>query len=176
VLDGRAGDAPIISVEVDHPRREYATRDATDVLTWQSAPAGLGPTATVSSVTLTTGADVESYGDWAQRIIGRLQERPASGNRADWKAWCEAFTGLDIRQVWVYPLLQPPATYPGAGTENVLGCVTVVCAGPAQGDNPENSRSIGASGASRSTRSRRTSRGSSTRRASWSPTASNSAP
>ena len=123
------------------------TRDVTDVLTWQSAPSGMGPNGTVSAL-ITTGADTESYGDWAQRIIGRLQERPASGNRADWKAWCEAFTGLDIRQVWVYPLLQPPATYPGAGTENVLGCVTVVCAGPAQGDNPENSRSIGASGAS----------------------------
>ena len=121
------------------------TRDVTDVLTWQSAPAGMGPNGTVSAV-ITTGADVESYGDWAQRIIGRLQERPASGNRADWKAWCEAFTGLDIRQVWVYPLLQPPATYPGAGTENVLGCVTVVCAGPAQGDSPTNTRSIGASG------------------------------
>jgi uncharacterized phage protein gp47/JayE len=144
VLDG-AGEG-IISVE-STTLGASTTRDASDVLTWQSAPAGLDPTATVIS-TLTTGADVESYGDWAQRIIGRLQERPASGNRADWKAWCEAFTGLDIRQVWVYPLLQPPATYPGAGTENVLGCVTVVCAGPAQGDNPENSRSIGASGAS----------------------------
>lgn len=120
------------------------TRDAGDVLTWQSAPAGLDPTGTVAT-TVTTGADVESIGDWAQRIIARLQERPASGNRADCKAWVEAFTGLDIRQVWVYPLLQPPASAPGLGTENVLGCVTVVAAGPAQGDSTSNTRVIGGS-------------------------------
>ena len=65
------------------------TRDSGDVLTWQSAPSGLNPTGAVAS-TVTTGADVESIGDWAQRIISRLQERPASGNRADWKAWAEA--------------------------------------------------------------------------------------
>lgn len=140
VLDG-AGEG-IISV-ASTIIGASTTRDAGDTLTWQSAPAGLSPNATVIS-TLTTGADTESYGDWAQRIIGRLQERPASGNRADWKAWCEAFTGLDIRQVWVYPLLQPPATPPALGTINVLGCVTVVCAGPAQGDNPSNSRILGA--------------------------------
>lgn len=136
-----SGNAPL-SVEATTTGAS-TTRDVTDVLTWQSAPAGLGPNGTVSAVT-TTGADVENYGDWSQRIIGRLQERPASGNRADWKAWCEAFTGLDIRQVWVYPLLQPPATAPGLGTINVLGCVTVVCAGPAQGDNPTNTRILGA--------------------------------
>lgn len=118
------------------------TRDTGDVLTWQSAPSGLNPTGTVAS-TVTTGADVESIGDWAQRIIGRLQERPASGNRADWKAWVEAFKGLDIRQVWVYPLLQPPASVPGLGTQNILGCVTVVCAGPAQGDSVTNTRILG---------------------------------
>lgn len=120
------------------------TRDAGDVLTWQSAPAGLSPTATVST-SITTGADVESIGDWAQRIIGRLRERPGSGNRADVKAWCEAFTGLDIRGVWVYPLLQPPASAPGLGTENVLGCWTAVCAGPPQGDRPNNTRVLGGS-------------------------------
>lgn len=118
------------------------TRDTGDVLTWQSAPSGLNPTGTVAS-TVTTGADVESIGDWAQRIIGRLQERPASGNRADWKAWAEAFKGLDIRQVWVYPLLQPPASVPGLGATNVLGCVTVVCAGPPQGDSVTNTRILG---------------------------------
>ncbi len=118
------------------------TRDAGDVLTWQSAPAGLSPTATVST-SITTGADVESIGDWAQRIIGRLRERPGSGNRSDWKAWVEAFTGLDIRDVWVYPRIRPPASAPGLGEPETLGCVTIVVAGPSQGDRPDNTRVLG---------------------------------
>ena len=109
------------------------TRDSGDVLTWQSAPSGLNPTGAVAS-TVTTGADVESIGDWAQRIISRLQERPASGNRADWQDWVEGYTGTTIQRAYVYPLLAPPASYPGAGTPDTPGCVTVVAVGPAQGD------------------------------------------
>lgn len=122
------------------------SRDVGDVLTWQSAPAGLNPTATVASIT-SPGADGESVGDLAMRIIGRLRERPASGNAADWRAWCQGFTAYDIRDVWVYGLLQPPEFYPGAGAYPVLGCVTAVCAGPPQGDSPTNTRRIGSSGA-----------------------------
>lgn len=115
------------------------SRTVAEVLTWQSAPAGLDPTGTVASVT-TSGEEAEGYQAWAQRIIGRLRERPASGNRADWKAWVEAYTALDITDVYVYPLLEPPAAYPGTGTVGVLGCVTVVAVGPAQGDSPTNTR------------------------------------
>jgi len=112
------------------------TRAVGDVLTWQSAPAGLNPTGTVAGIT-TAGDDAESYQDWALRIIGRLRERPASGNRADWAAWVEAYTALDIVSVYVYPLTQPLT---GAA---VLGCVTVVAVGPAQGDSITNTRILG---------------------------------
>lgn len=112
------------------------TRAVGDVLTWQSAPAGLNPTGTVASV-VTAGDDAESYQSWAQQIISRLRERPASGNRADWAAWVQAYTALDIREVYVYPTTQPTT---GAAT---LGCVTVVAVGPAQGNSTSNTRILG---------------------------------
>ena len=121
------------------------TRAVGDVLTWQSAPSGLNPTGTVASV-VTAGDDAESYQAWAARITARLQERPASGNRADWQAWVLSYTALDIRQAYVYPLLQPANSYPaaiGSGTTGVLGCVTVVAMGPPQGDSTTNTRILG---------------------------------
>lgn len=121
------------------------TREVGDVLTWSVAPAGLNPTGTVATIT-TDGADEESIEDYRQRIIERLQERPASGNRADWRDWVESFEGLAITDAYVYPLLMPPASYPGAGTPGTLGTVTVVAVGPPQGDETSNSRVLGTPG------------------------------
>lgn len=120
------------------------TRDVGDTLTWSVAPAGLNPTGTVA--TSTAGADEESVADYRQRIIERLQERPASGNRADWRDWVEAFEGVAVTDAYVYPLLMPPAAYPGAGTPGTLGCVTVVAVGPAQGSDTTNTRVLGTPG------------------------------
>ena len=117
------------------------TRTATDVLTFVSTPTGLDATGTVASVA-TTGTDQESYSAWAARIIARRQERPASGNRADWQDWVEGYTGTTITRAYVYPLLAPPASYPGAGTPDTPGCVTVVAVGPAQGDVLTNTRVV----------------------------------
>ena len=117
------------------------TRAIGDVLTFSSAPSGLNPTAPVTSVT-TSGESAESFQAWALRIIERLQERPASGNRADWQAWVLAYTGTPIVDAYVYPLLEPPASTPGNGTPDVLGCVTVVAVGPAQGDDTTNTRIV----------------------------------
>jgi len=124
---------------------EATTRNVGDVLTWQSAPAGLNPTATVAG-TITPGADVESIGSLAARITAALRDRPAGGNAADWRAWALAFVGYDIRDVWVYRRLRPPTYYPGPGDECIDGCVTLVCAGPAQGDRVENTRILGGDG------------------------------
>lgn len=115
------------------------TRTVGDTLTWQSAPAGLNPTGVVASV-VTAGDDAETFQQWAQRIVSRLRERPASGNRADWAAWVQAYTALDIQSVYVYPLVQPVTDTP-----LTLGCVTVVAVGPAQGDSVTNSRVLGGS-------------------------------
>lgn len=115
---------------------------ASTTLTWSSTPTNANPTATVAS-TVTTGTDEETDAAYAARLIARRQERPASGNRADWRHWVEAYDGVE--EAYVYPLLQPPAAYPGAGTANVLGCVTVLAVGPAQGDGTTNKRIVGGS-------------------------------
>lgn len=122
------------------------TRDVGDTLTFSSAPSGLNPTGAVASV-VTTGADEETIQAWRQRIVDRLRFRPSGGNAADWRAWALSYLGRDIREAWVYPLLQPPSSYPGLGTEGILGCLTVVVAGPPQGDSKRNTRVFGTSGA-----------------------------
>ena len=120
------------------------TRAVADVLTFVSAPSGLNATGIVA--TETDGGNEESDEDYAARIISRMRERPGSGNRADWKAWVEEYTGAPgdpgIEDVYVYPLLEPPATYPGTGTPDTPGTVTVVAVGPAQGDDTTNTRIV----------------------------------
>ena len=127
---GHTGTITVTAVEIG----AAGTRAVGDTLTWVSTPTGLNATGTVASV-VTTGTDQESYSAWAQRIIARRQERPASGNRADWQDWVERYTGTTVARAYVYPLLAPPASYPGAGTPDTPGCVTVVAVGPAQGDD-----------------------------------------
>lgn len=101
------------------------------VLTWTSTPTNLNPTATVQSTT-TAGVAEESNEAFARRIIARRQERPASGNRSDWRDWATSVTG--VSDAYVYPLMNP------SGTTGVYGCVTVVALGPAQGNNTTNTR------------------------------------
>lgn len=111
------------------------TRAAGAKLTFVATPVGINSTGTVTGAPTTPGTDQESLADWATRIIARRQERPASGNRADWQAWVESYTGSTVARAFVYPLLAPPASFPGAGTPETPGCVTVVAVGPAQGDS-----------------------------------------
>jgi hypothetical protein len=75
-------------------------------------------------------------------LLGRLQDRPASGNRSDWRSWVTGYLGTTVANAYVYPLLKPPAVPPGVGTTDTLGCVSVVAVGPAQGDNLVNTRII----------------------------------
>lgn len=112
------------------------SRVAGGVLTFVATPTGLDSTATVAASPVPTpGVGEESDADYAARIIARRQERPASGNRADWQDWVEGYQGTTITRAYVYPLLEPPTSYPGAGVADTLGCVTVVAVGPAQGDS-----------------------------------------
>jgi uncharacterized phage protein gp47/JayE len=104
------------------------------VLTWSSAPTGFASASnTVSDIIL--GDDIEDIETYRAAIIARRRNRPASGNREDWKEWAEQCAGVE--QAWVYPLLSP------GGTPNTLGCVTVVCAGAVQGNQVHNTRVIG---------------------------------
>lgn len=118
-----------------------ATRAIGDVLTFVTTPTGLNSTGTVAS-SLRAGTDAETDVELAARIIARRRERPGSGNRADWREWVKSYTGTEITDAYVYPLLAPPASFPGAGTADTPGCVTVVAIGPAQGDSTTNTRIV----------------------------------
>ena len=125
--------------------------EADTVLTWSSAPSGMGATGTIvddadvspapSPSYEREGEDAESDADLQTRILEILRERPASGNRADWRAKALEISGVGA--AYVYPLLAPPASYPGSGTAHTPGCVTVVLLGPAQGDSTNPTRRIG---------------------------------
>lgn len=101
------------------------------VLTWSAAPTGFASTATVTEIT-TEGEDIETVASWAERIVERLQERPASGNRADWRAWAESVDG--VGDVFVHCCAEPPnLTVAPARPDivpNVLGCVSIVVTNP----------------------------------------------
>jgi len=111
------------------------------VLTWSTTPSGMGATGTVTTGSGTrSGADEETDADLQTRLLELMRERPASGNRADWRAKAMEIDGVE--GAFVYPLLAPPASAPGVGTPHTPGCVTVVVVGPAQGDSTTNSRVI----------------------------------
>lgn len=131
VLDGSGNGS--ITVTADDAG-SAGTLAAGTVLTWQSAPAGLDSTGTVSA-TVTSGEDAETTDELRARVLSRLRQRPASGNSEDWRDWCESCDG--VTRAYVYPLLQP-STVSG----DTLGCVTVVVMGPAQGTNPTNTSVI----------------------------------
>jgi hypothetical protein len=118
-----------------------SNRDVGDVLTFTSTPTGLNSTGTVATI-VRAGTDAESDASLAQRIITRRRERPGSGNRADWRGWTLTYTGTEIADAYVYPLLAPPVSFPGAGTPSTPGTVTVVATGPAQGDDVTNTRIV----------------------------------
>jgi len=103
------------------------------VLTFQTAPAGLlAPMSVLSCVPAVGPATDEVY---RAVLLGRLRDRPASGNRSDWRSWVTGYLGTSVAAAYVYPLLKPPAVVPGTGTVGTLGCVSVVAVGPAQGDS-----------------------------------------
>lgn len=118
-----------------------SNRDVGDVLTFTSTPTGLNSTGTVATI-VRAGTDAESDASLAQRIITRRRERPGSGNRADWRGWTLTYTGTEIADAYVYPLLAPPVSFPGAGTPSTPGTLTVVATGPAQGDDVTNTRIV----------------------------------
>jgi hypothetical protein len=112
------------------------------VLTWSSAPSGMGSTGTINGATR-AGEEAEDDAALQTRLLELLRERPASGNRADWRAKAMEITGVE--GAFVYRLLAPvvsPATRPGVGTPHTPGCVTVVVVGPAQGTSATNDRII----------------------------------
>lgn len=140
VITSGGSPSGVISVIAVEPAAD-GTRETGDTLTFVTAPTGLDSTGTVAS-TVTEGSDDESASAWAQRIVERLRDRPASGNRADWRDWVRAYTATEIEDAYVFPLLSPPAWFPGVGTANTPGTLTVIPIGPAQGDSTVNTRIV----------------------------------
>ena len=134
VLDG--GGTGTLSVVTADEGGSAGTLAIGVVLTWQSTPAGLNPTGIVASIT-TSGEDEEADEELRTRLLDRLRQRPASGNAEDWRDWVETCDGVE--EAYVYQRLQP-----GTVSGEVLGCVTVVAVGPAQGDAVSNTRVVGA--------------------------------
>lgn len=106
-------------------------RPVTAILTWSTTPANANPGPSVAA-THTPGVDVESPADFAARIIAYRQDRPAGGNRSDWRTWCLDVPGCE--DALPYSLLHP--TY-GVGTP---GAITIVVLGPVQGASASNTR------------------------------------
>lgn len=106
------------------------------ILTWSTAPTGLASTATiVAGGTAREGEDPEGDGALRTRLLERRRERPASGNRADWREWCRECSG--VGDAFVHPCTQPPAPpLRAAATPARHGCVTVYPVSPApEGDS-----------------------------------------
>ena len=93
------------------------------ILTWSTAPAGFAATGTiVSSGSSREGEDAESDDSLRARLLERRKERPASGNRADWRA--KALEVGGVGDCFVHPCLDP------ATLRYELGCATLVPANP----------------------------------------------
>ena len=104
------------------------------ILTWSSAPTGFAATATVAS-TVRLGEDAEADGDLRERLLERRRERPASGNRADWREWARVVSGVGDCFVHCAALPPDPDAAPARPliTPSTLGCVTLLPVNPAPG-------------------------------------------
>ena len=111
-------------------------------LTWSSPPSGFASTAAVSATTTNRrdGTAQERDADLKLRLLDRRRERPASGNRSDWREKVREVS--EVADAFVYPLARPPASYPGASTPQKIGCVTVLAVGAARTniDSPTDTR------------------------------------
>lgn len=136
-----SGGAAVILVECERAGALGSISTGT-VLTWSSPPTGFASTGTVSATTTNRreGAERERDEVLRRRLLERRRERPASGNRADWREKVREVAG--VADAFVYPLAMPPATYPGVSTPHTLGCVTVLAVGaPNESvDEPVNGR------------------------------------
>lgn len=80
---------------------------ANTVLTWDSAPAGIGSTCTVvetsSGAGLTGGSDEETLDELISRIRDRQENPPSAGNDSAFQAYVENFPGIAIQKAFTVP-------------------------------------------------------------------------
>lgn len=101
----------VLAVEAVAPG-EAGNLSAGDVLTLDSPPAGI--TATVVVLEMTGGGDIETTDQQRRRVLAWMQDRPGSGNRADYRAWVREAPGVRIDDAFVY------VGYRGVGTIDIV--------------------------------------------------------
>jgi hypothetical protein len=107
------------------------------VVQWSQTPVGATSAALTVTAVTTTATDEESDADYALRIILRRQERPGSGNRADWVNWAGACDG--VLDAYAFPGFNWAL---GAAAGFVLGSLTVMPMGPRQGRSATDTRTL----------------------------------
>lgn len=128
-----------LPVEASDAGEEYALT-AGDTLTWDAAPTGLVPTATVVSEE-TEATDAEADAELALRVEAYRRGRPASGSPPHLIELAEAHE--DCAQAYVYPTLGPNSLSPGTYADSRLdtpGAFCVLVMGPAQGQGASETR------------------------------------
>lgn len=131
-----------LPVEAVDAGAEYALT-AGDTLTWDAAPTGLVPTATVVSEQ-TEATDSETDAELAARVVAYRRARPASGSPPHLIELAEAHE--DCAQAYVYPTLgqaDPGLTGTGTYSDALLdtpGAICVLVMGPPQGSGASETR------------------------------------
>ncbi len=97
---------------------------AGEVLFFDDPPAGIQEAAELVLDLDVDGDDLESIEAWRKRIVGKWQEPPLGGARADYSTWAKQVTGVD--GAYVYPRRQGngsvdlAALHPGDGVDRLL--------------------------------------------------------
>jgi len=107
--------AAVLEVEADESGVD-GNLPAQTALTIDSPIANLGTGAIV--LEMTGGADAANDDELRARVLAYMQERPGSGNRADYREWARETPDVGVVDAFVYP------AYRGLGT------VDIVCFGP----------------------------------------------
>ena len=104
------------------------------VLTWSTAPVGFSALGTiVAGASAREGENSEGDDSLRMRLLERRKERPASGNRADWRSKCLEVAG--VGDVFVHPCTRPAQPPPAAFLDQQIrtdrpGCVVVIPVNP----------------------------------------------
>lgn len=73
-----------------------------------SPVSGVMATVTVGDSGIQGGADIESYGDWRDRIMLRRARTPRGGARGDWEEWALQVAG--VTRAWEDPMGMGPSS------------------------------------------------------------------
>lgn len=112
-------------------------RSAGDTLQWTTPPSTLSASTVTVNSTVTLGEDAQDIEEYRQEVILDMRERAGSGNRAHWREWVKAYSG--VAKAFSYPMYHAAAYNIETSTAEigygalVPGAVTIAAVGAAQG-------------------------------------------